>query len=171
MKIPVEYDQTPEFSPADRDFISQKISVLQELILENDLENRLPESEKRNKDRLIIRVVICSDATIREINQRFREIDSPTDVITFPFPMTKSEDEFDALPEAEIYISADTAARQATEQGHSLAEEIIVLAVHGVCHAFGFDHELSEPEAREMKTMESFLLNGLELAYLSPLTQ
>lgn len=78
-----------------------------------------------------VTVVVCDDETIRAINAQFLDHDWATDVITFPLA--------EAPLEGEIYISVDTARRQAAEYGVSLRNELVRLAVHGTLHLVGYD--------------------------------
>ncbi len=74
-----------------------------------------------------IGAAIVSDAEIRRLNRRYRKIDKATDVLSFE-------------PD-DLVISADTARRQARAFGHSIEEEMKVLALHGALHLMGHDHE------------------------------
>ena len=83
-----------------------------------------------------INVVVTSSAEMRALNKRFRGKDQPTDVLAFP-----------AVPEAaadavgEIALSAEIAATNARLLGHTAAEEIKILVLHGILHLRGYDHE------------------------------
>jgi probable rRNA maturation factor len=74
-----------------------------------------------------IGVAIVSDAVIRRYNRQYRKIDQSTDVLSFE-------------PD-DLVISAETARRQARRLGHSVEEEMKVLALHGALHLMGHDHE------------------------------
>jgi len=78
-------------------------------------------------------VAIVSDARVRALNRKFRKKDSATDVLSFP------ADEPGYL--GDVVISSGVAARQAHLAGHSLATELRVLALHGLLHLLGYDHE------------------------------
>lgn len=82
---------------------------------------------------------------MQALNRRFRGKDRPTDVLSFPAGRDRSLWKRIAGEEAsdlgEIVISAETAQRQADEEGHSLLEEIKLLIIHGTLHLKGFDHE------------------------------
>lgn len=93
-----------------------------------------------------VNVIFCNDKKILELNRRFRQISKPTDVLSFPF------NDSDLL--GEIYISMDTAARQAKEIGHSLDKEIHRLVVHGMLHLLGHNHK-RKSERRKMEALES----------------
>ena len=85
-----------------------------------------------------VHLLITDDATIRELNRRFRDIDRATDVLSFP--------DGDELPSGltllgEVVISLDAAKRQAIELGHDEIRELSELVLHGVLHLIGYDHE------------------------------
>ena len=104
---------------------------------------------------------LVSDAEIAELNQDWRQKPGPTDVLAFaaqetvegddgtpfapmPLPPDFGDDDSDLGPEAlelgDIVISLETAARQAPDHGHSLAQELQFLASHGLLHLLGWDH-------------------------------
>ncbi len=86
--------------------------------------------------RAAVNVLVTSNAELRELNRRFRGKDQATDVLSFP-----------ALPglkpryAGDIAISAEIAAHNARTLGHTAAEEIKILALHGILHLRGYDHE------------------------------
>lgn len=85
-------------------------------------------------------VVVASDASVRSANQRFRRVAGTTDVLSFP------DGEGGRL--GDLLISAAQAARQAAEHGHSVEEELQTLALHGLLHLHGYDHETDRGEMR-----------------------
>lgn len=98
-----------------------------------------------------VNIIFVDDQFIQNLNQRFRGKDCATDVLSFPFD----------VPEflGEIYISLDTAKRQAAEYNHSIEREIAFLTVHGLLHLFGYDHGV-EPNP-EMREKEEGILKAL----------
>lgn len=104
-----------------------------------------------------VSVAIVSDARVRALNRQYRRIDHPTDVLSFPVdnspPRTQSSrrsepKEFSARSASsaarflgDIVIARGVARRQAREAGHSEATEMKVLALHGLLHLLGYDHE------------------------------
>lgn len=83
-----------------------------------------------------VNVLITGSPAIRALNREFRHNDKPTDVLSFPAePHTKP------AFAGEIAISADIAIQNALRLGHSAAEEIKILTLHGLLHLAGFDHE------------------------------
>ena len=92
---------------------------------------------------------LVGDAEMAELNSDWRQKTGPTDVLAFaaqdegladapPIPMPDLDDE--ALELGDIVISLDTAARQAPEHGHTLPQELLFLATHGLLHLLGWDH-------------------------------
>jgi len=81
-------------------------------------------------------VLVTSSHELRALNRRFREEDKPTDVLSFP-PVLGFGDGF----AGDVAISADIAAQNARCLGHSAADEIKILVLHGVLHLAGYDHE------------------------------
>jgi probable rRNA maturation factor len=110
-------------------------------------------------------VVICDDAFIAPLNAEWRQVDGPTDVLSFPqleFPDGPNQGvpAGEAAVLGDIVISAETAGRQAAEQGHDLDAELAILLVHGLCHLLGWDHE--EPaDAALMRIEEKRLLSAI----------
>ena len=86
-----------------------------------------------------VTVLLTTDATIRDLNRRFRGKDEATDVLSFPVDKSCSRG-----PEkiaGDVAISVETARKQAAEQGHALGVELRVLILHGLLHLAGYDHE------------------------------
>jgi probable rRNA maturation factor len=85
-----------------------------------------------------IHVLVTGNHEIRELNRRFRQQNEATDVLSFPAaPPSQGRGQF----AGDIAISAQMAAENANALGHSIAEEIRILALHGVLHLAGYDHE------------------------------
>ena len=99
-----------------------------------------------------ISIVVLGDRAIRAINKRFLGHDYATDVITFPLD--------DLELDGEIYLSADTAARQAREYGVGRTNEILRLVVHGVLHLVGFD-DATPQQRQRMHEEENLILDQL----------
>lgn len=80
-----------------------------------------------------VTVAIVADARVRALNRAYRKKDMTTDVLSFP------AEERGCL--GDVVIAAGMARRQAREAGHSLGTELRVLALHGLLHLLGYDHE------------------------------
>lgn len=85
-------------------------------------------------------VVIVDDAAIAERNVRDRGVDGATDVLSYP-TMEPDDVDFPQVPHlGDVFVSLDTADRQAHAQGHDPFLEVAVLCVHGLTHLLGLDH-------------------------------
>lgn len=100
-----------------------------------------------------VTVVIGDDELLQQLNRQYREIDAPTDVLSFAAREDdQDEDLFVSAPEAadylgDVVISFPTAQRQANAAGQPTLAELGLLAVHGVLHLLGYDHTSEEEEA------------------------
>lgn len=89
-----------------------------------------------------VTVLLTSDATLRDLNARFRGKDRPTDVLSFPAAdQIQNQKKSKKKIAGDLAISVDTARRQAAEQGHALSLELKILILHGLLHLAGYDHE------------------------------
>jgi probable rRNA maturation factor len=112
-----------------------------------------------------VTLVITDDAQIRDLNRQFREIDSVTDVLSFP------SDEIDldtGKPYlGDILISYPQAFLQAMQIGHPVETELQLLTVHGMLHLLGYDHaneeEKAEMWALQVKTLEKLGLVDIKI--------
>ena len=99
-----------------------------------------------------VHVLLADDATLKRLNKSFRGKNKATDVLSFPaHAMEFAGDTAGPQIAGDLAISLETAARQGKRFGHSLAEEVRILLLHGVLHLAGFDHERDNGEmaARE----------------------
>ena len=101
-----------------------------------------------------VSVAFVSNLQIKELNQKYREKNEATDVLSFPIDQEILGD---------IIISAQRAAVQAEEYGHSLTRELAYLTVHGMLHLFGYDHHGQE-EKDEMRQKEERVLTELDIS-------
>jgi probable rRNA maturation factor len=90
-----------------------------------------------------VNVLVTSSAELRTLNRQFRGKNKATDVLSFPAPLPSPPRRSGLRPRlaGEIAVSADIAAKNAVQLGHSAAEEVKVLVLHGILHLAGFDHE------------------------------
>jgi probable rRNA maturation factor len=88
-------------------------------------------------------VALVSDRHIRRLNRQYRGRDEPTDVLSFAVEPQADEPPARGEPRilGDIVIATGVARRQARETGHSYATELRVLALHGLLHLLGYDHE------------------------------
>ena len=101
-----------------------------------------------------IELIVTSNEQIQKINKEYRDIDKPTDVLSFPY------EEMPMAPLGSIVISIDYVQNKAKEFGHSEEDEFTLLFIHGLLHLLGYDHECDNGEMREM---EEKLIRKLEL--------
>ena len=119
-----------------------------------------------------VNILLTDDEGIQAVNRDMRDIDRPTDVLSFPmFDLVPGEhpDEMDAdpatglVPLGDMCISVERARAQAEEYGHSFQREICYLCVHSVLHLLGYDH-LDEGEMkRQMRAREEVIMSQLKL--------
>lgn len=115
--------------------------------LKKFIRDKLKELDVREEE---INIVLTDDEYIRNLNKSYRGIDSPTDVLSF------SMDE--NVLWGDIYISLDTAIKQAEEQGWDLDREVRFLAIHGLLHLLGYNDEDEEGYNTMMKLAEKLLI-------------
>lgn len=124
-----------------------------------------------------INVLFTDNAGIHEVNQEYREIDRPTDVLSFPMVEYEVPGFFDRLEEeqsdcfhpetgelllGDIVLSYDKIKEQAKEYGHSELRELCFLVAHSMLHLFGYDH-MEEQERIQMEQMQRDILEGLNI--------
>jgi probable rRNA maturation factor len=124
-----------------------------------------------------VNILFTNDAEIQQINQEYRKIDSPTDVLSFPSIEYETPGDFSMLednivdffhPETgelllgDIVISVDRAKVQALEYDHSLEREIAFLTAHSMFHLFGYDH-MEEDERIRMEDKQKAVLDKLQI--------
>lgn len=105
-------------------------------------------------------VLVTGSAAVRSLNRNFRHKNKPTDVLSFPSALPTTGPRRSAQLAGEIAISADIAVQNAVRLGHSAAQEIKVLVLHGILHLAGFDHERDNGEMarKEMKLRRALKL-------------
>lgn len=116
-------------------------------------------------DTVSISLLITNDATLKALNQHYRGIDAPTDVLSFPDHHSTA---FVMAPDAprylgDIAISYERVQEQAAAYGHSPERELAYLVVHGMLHLLGYDHERSPDDASAMRTCEEAVMETLGL--------
>lgn len=129
-----------------------------------------------------VEVTITDNEEIRKINNEFRQMDKPTDVLSFPLveyenagDFTFLEDDNDETTAAyfdletgelvlgDIVISEDRVRSQAEEYGHSVLRELAFLVAHSMFHLFGYDH-MEDEERVEMERMQEEVLDNLGIS-------
>lgn len=123
-----------------------------------------------------VNLLLTMNEQIHEMNRNFRQIDRPTDVLSFPMVDYEEAGEFDFLEErddcfdpesgelilGDIVISKEKVLVQAEEFGHSPKREFAFLIAHSMLHLFGYDH-MEDEERLEMERMQREILEKLEI--------
>lgn len=112
-------------------------------------------------DDVEVSVLLTDDGFIQELNRTWRGVDSPTDILAFPFSKKQEARRDEEFCLGEIVISIDTAACQAEELGHTLEKELEILLIHGMLHLLGYDHKDRRDRYR-MREREKALASGNE---------
>lgn len=112
-------------------------------------------------------VTFVDDDQIKELNNQFRNIDSSTDVLSFPLG---ENDVYDRNPKTgrcllgDIVLSMQHAEKQSELYGHSLEREVAYLTVHSMLHLLGYDHVNNEDERAIMRSREEVALKTMGLS-------
>lgn len=124
-----------------------------------------------------VSLTLVDNESIRELNRSYREIDRPTDVLSFPLIAPEDFADYDALeahaedyfdPDSgelllgDIVLSLDKVKEQAAEYGHSELREYAFLIAHSMLHLFGYDH-MTPTEAAVMEEKQRRILDGLHI--------
>lgn len=123
-----------------------------------------------------ISLTLTDNQGIHEINKEFREIDRPTDVLSFPMVDYDEPGDFDFLESADEYfnpetgelmlgdivISLDKVEEQAEAYGHTVLREYAFLIAHSMLHLMGYDH-MEEEEAKVMEAKQKEILDILSI--------
>ena len=125
------------------------------------------EVENLVNSKLIVTVTFTTPENIRKINNKYRNIDRATDVLSFPMfekdELDKKIKEQDFICEdvlGDIIISVEKVEEQAKEYGHSFERELSYMVVHGFYHLMGYDH-IEEKDKVIMRPKEEKVLNRL----------
>lgn len=134
----------------------------------NDTKNRLPGKMIRELFEIVVKseadadwkttvnVVFVGDRRMQSLNKRHRRLNRPTDVLSFNLDRPDIDDGVFG----EVYISCDTAKRQARECGVSIVDEYARLTCHGLLHLFGYDH-MKAADTTVMRKKENQCLDQL----------
>ena len=117
-----------------------------------------------------VSVTFIDNEGIHELNKKYRNVDRPTDVLSFPLFDFEGDTEEPPIDEVmsnlgDIVISLEKAKEQAEEYGHSFEREVAFLCVHSMLHLLGYDHETSEEDEIEMRSKQTEIMKimGLEV--------
>jgi len=117
------------------------------------------------QDTSALTLVIKGDRTLRKLNKAYRQIDLPTDVLSFPGGHTDPDTGAPYL--GDVVISYQQAKAHAEHAGHSVDDELRLLVVHGILHLLGYDHDDPDERAR-MWTAQAEILASLGSGLLQP---
>jgi probable rRNA maturation factor len=146
---------------------------IEKLLNEEKIINSVVEKifeEEKIRQNLIVYITLTDNEKIREINNEYRKIDKPTDVLSFPMydrediPKLKVNKKESCPQEmlGDIIVSMDKVTEQANEYGHSFERELAYLVTHGMLHLLGFDH-IDDDEQTIMRKKEEEILGYLNL--------
>ena len=121
-----------------------------------------------------VSVILTDNASIRELNRDHRQIDAPTDVLSFPMLELEKESDFSHVEDSvedccdpetgelvlgDIIISVEKVMEQAEKYGHSRERELAFLLAHSMLHLCGYDH-MDDAEREEMERRQDDILSG-----------
>ena len=107
-----------------------------------------------------VSVTFTDNAGIQALNREYRDMDRPTDVLSFPL-FENAADGTKML--GDIVLSLEKCAEQAEEFGHSFARECAFLTVHSTLHLLGYDHETGEADELDMRKRQTEITESLGL--------
>lgn len=144
----------------------------------NDVVEKAADYEKCPYE-IEVNVVLTDNSVIHKVNKEYRQVDSPTDVLSFPMIEYVAPADFESLEEdmeeyaedyfnpdtgelilGDIMISVEKVMEQADKYGHSQERELAFLTAHSMMHLFGYDH-MEEEEAKIMEAKQSEVLELL----------
>ena len=133
---------------ADESLLSDAAASVLEEMAAAVLREETPRGEEYE-----VTLLLVDDEHMQELNLQYRGINAPTDVLSFSQQEQGPEEPQYEDPGGEvllgdIVVSVETAARQGQEKGHTLAEEIMFLTIHGLLHLLGYDHGEPGEEAK-----------------------
>lgn len=158
MLCKIDFENRQELLP-----LSYKLKMLVRLAVETTLDYEQYENP------IEVSVTFTDNEGIRELNRKFRNIDRPTDVLSFPLFDYTGESEEPPVDEfvgmlGDIVISLEQAKKQAEEFGHSFEREAAFLTVHSMLHLLGYDHEAGGDEEADMRRRQREILDRMGLS-------
>ena len=113
-----------------------------------------------------VSVTLTNNDYIHQLNRKYRQIDRPTDVLSFALNESEEPDiengpDINVL--GDIILSVERAEEQAVDYGHSLRREIALLTVHGMLHLLGYDH-MEEADRLEMEKEQRYVMEQLGIS-------
>jgi len=123
--------------------------------------------EQYNND-VEVSVTLTDNENIQDLNLRFRGIDAPTDVLSFPLFDFEGETDEPPVDEiqnmlGDIVLNLERTQTQAEEYGHSFEREAAFLTVHSMLHLLGYDHETGEDDEADMRARQRAIMERMGL--------
>ena len=150
------------------EYLEEKENVKYEEIIEKVIKKCF-EVENLIDSQLYISITLTNPENIHKINKEYRNVDKPTDVLSFPMfekeEINKKIAEKDFVHEdvlGDIVISIEQVQNQAEEYRHGFEREFAYMIVHGFYHLMGYDH-MEEEDKLIMRQKEENILNSLEI--------
>ena len=106
-----------------------------------------------------VSISFVTNEEIRELNKQYRNVDSETDVLSFPMD---DDEDAEIIMLGDIVLSTEKIIEQAAEFGHSLEREMLYLVAHSTLHLIGYDH-MDDDEKQEMRQREKEIMKELQL--------
>ena len=158
MKLKVYFENEQELIP---------LTYKTKMLVRNAIEETLDYEQYGNVCEVSVSFV--DNAGIWELNKKFRGIDRPTDVLSFPLFDYEGESEEPPVDElmgmlGDIVLSLEQAKAQAEEYGHSFEREVAFLTVHSMLHLLGYDHETGEEDEADMRRRQSEIMDRMGLS-------
>ena len=145
--INILFDDRQDFIEINGDNCGAIEKAIEEVIKAEELEGDFEVS-----------VSFVTNEEIKELNKEFRNVDSETDVLSFPM-----DDEFEGVVLlGDIVLSTQRIIEQAKDFGHSLEREMAYLTVHSMLHLLGYDH-MNDDEKSEMRSREKEIMKKLQI--------
>jgi probable rRNA maturation factor len=120
----------------------------------------------KTDDKSDLSIVMGNDALLHRLNLKYRGVDEPTDVLSFP--SGDVDPETSAIYLGDVVISLPRAQDQASTEGHPLADELQLLVVHGILHLQGYDH-VESADKHKMQVAQDSILSQLGLKLINTL--
>jgi probable rRNA maturation factor len=162
-----------QYQNNQRKFKAAKLKKIVEDAIRNTLmQEKINEFLTKNSIEPVFSITLTNNRNIREINKSYRNIDKPTDVLSFPMLEITSARILTRIPKSQIFIttnnkkeanfgdiviSLEKAYEQSQEYGHSFEREVAFLTVHSVLHLIGYDHIDAEDEKKMIKKQKQIM--------------
>lgn len=145
---------------------SYPVTYRMEMLLRRAVEETLDYEQFENPCE--ISITFTDNEGIHTLNKKYRGVDRPTDVLSFPMTDYDGESEEPPMDEqvtvlGDVVLSLEMAASQADTFGHSFEREVAFLTVHSMLHLLGYDHETSEEDEKDMRCRQSEIMNRMGL--------